>query len=388
MEKTNTGIKTIDRYRVFDNLLEQVCVISHDFRVLYRNKELIDTIPLPKDLDNGFSIIETFPGIEKTVQFTGFKKALSLNKPTSFIGNIRLPHTKKIYIETRLTPVPEGILVFTVDITERMALRKALKKQNKVLNKKVKTSIKELSESVKREQRLNELKSVFVSMASHEFRTPLATMLTSVSMVEHYDGKDEVEKRKKYLNFIKAAITDLKGIVNDFLSFDKLETGKLGYHPTEVKVTDYFREIRDELQLLCTEKQQILYRHIGSGSEFALDRHIIKNVAYNLLSNAIKYSPEGGDITFTSELTENWLALTVTDQGIGIAKKDHKKLFEKFFRGSNAQTMEGTGLGLHIVKRYIELAGGNIMFYSQAGKGSSFIAELPRLNTIINGTNT
>lgn len=379
MERTKNDLKTLARYRVFDDLLEEVFLIGHDFRVLYRNKALIDASPLPKDLPNGFCLIENIPGIEKTQHFADIKKTMAHDEPSVHARLLDLSGRKKRYIETRSTPVPEGVLVLTVDVTKRMALGAQLKKQNKKLDIKVKKSTELLLETIQREQRLNQLKSAFVSMASHEFRTPLATMMTSVSMVEHYEGKADIEKRRKYLNVIKAAIIELKAIVNDFLSFDKLESGKLVYHPTNVKVTDYFKEIRDELQLLCAAGQTIHYRHTGSKSEFALDPHIIKNVAYNLLSNALKYSPEGGDVGFKSELTKKRLKFTVTDQGIGIPQEDQDKLFKKFFRAGNVHSLEGSGLGLHLVKRYVEMAKGEIRFNSEAGKGTSFIVELPRI---------
>jgi signal transduction histidine kinase len=232
-------------------------------------------------------------------------------------------------------------------------------------------SKEELMKSLSKEKELGDLKSRFVSMASHEFRTPLSTILSSASLVSKYVKEDEQDKRDKHINRIKSAVSNLTDILNDFLSIGKIEDGKLAAHFSEFNIKDLIGSICGEMRGIVKTGQQIIYQHQGNET-LVLDPSLLRNVLINLLSNAIKFTPEKGIIRVNSELTEKQLLLEVTDSGIGISEEDKKHLFERFFRGTNVTNIQGTGLGLHIVEKYVELMNGNIECKSQLEKGTSF----------------
>lgn len=233
-----------------------------------------------------------------------------------------------------------------------------------------------ISEALNKERELNELKSRFVSMASHEFRTPLSTILTSVSLLRRYNEGNEVDKRTKHLNRIHGSVQNLTGILNDFLSLDKLEEGRIQPKLKPVDIDKLLVDLVEEMETHCKVGQRI---NICSKCSYHLDadEHIMRNVLINLLSNAIKYSPENTTITVGCSLDDVALRLTVTDQGIGIPAEEQEHLFGRFFRASNATNIQGTGLGLHIVKRYVTLLGGKLDFTSVSGEGTTFEIIFP-----------
>jgi signal transduction histidine kinase len=235
----------------------------------------------------------------------------------------------------------------------------------------------ELNNSLAKEQELGMLKSRFVSMASHEFRTPLATILSSLSLVKKYGEKNEIENQNRHIGKIKSSITNLTDILNDFLSVSKLEEGKVELASEEFNLKTFITEIISELQGITKEGQTIRYTH--TGDELAsLDKRLLKNIMFNLASNAIKFSPEGKPIEIESEVKASQIKITVKDSGIGISKEDQKHLFERFFRGNNAAHIQGTGLGLNIVSKYIELMNGSIEYSSEENKGTKFIISFPK----------
>jgi len=229
--------------------------------------------------------------------------------------------------------------------------------------------------ALEHERELNELKSRFVSTASHEFRTPLSTILSSASLLSRYHTEQDQVKREKHIERIKSSVQNLTGILNDFLSLDKLETGVVQSQPETFDLMACIQETCDQLAPTLKKHQHIRYRHQGRAEVF-LDKRILTNVLLNLLSNASKYSGEGKAIDLTTRLMDGNLAITVKDQGIGISKEDQKHLFKRFFRSNNAINTAGTGLGLNIVKKYVELLNGEIEFYSELGIGSTFNVKL------------
>ena len=235
----------------------------------------------------------------------------------------------------------------------------------------------EIRKSLEKEKELNELKSRFVSMASHEFRTPLSTILSSVSLVQKYDKPENEDKRDKHINRIKSSVTNLTGILNDFLSLDKLEAGKVENHPVEFDIVEFANEMAEEMQTGAKKDQHIQYKHSGKNRIVVIDRHILKNILHNLLSNAIKYSGEEAAITFNTLTDKKNLKIEITDKGIGIPEEEQQHLFERFFRAKNALNIGGTGLGLNIVKKYTQLLNGEISFVSNAGEGTTFALEIP-----------
>jgi signal transduction histidine kinase len=229
-----------------------------------------------------------------------------------------------------------------------------------------------------KEQELGELKSRFVSMASHEFRTPLSTILSSANLLRKYLDMDvSLEKQEKHLRRIKSSVKNLTGILNDFLSLDKLQEGKIEATPSHWNIKDLISDIVDEMSDVRKEGQEVVYSHSAGSEEVYLDQNVLRNVVINLLSNAIKYSAANQSVRLESSVKRKRLYLEVEDQGIGIPKAEQKHLFERFFRAKNAINLDGTGLGLNIVNKYLELLGGKITFESEEGKGTKFFVSIP-----------
>ena len=235
----------------------------------------------------------------------------------------------------------------------------------------------DMKRALEKEKQLNELKSRFVSMASHEFRTPLSTILSSSSLVEKYldkadgDPASVRENTTRHLKRIKSSVGNLTSILNDFLSLDKLEQGKVEVKPTQIYIDKFAEELMEEIQATFKKGQKIKYAHTGNTNVY-LDKQMLKNILYNLISNASKYSNEDSIIEFTSVLDKAGLSITITDHGMGIPDNDQVHLFERFFRAKNVTNIQGTGLGLNIVKRYADLINGKITFNSKEGKGTTF----------------
>ena len=251
-------------------------------------------------------------------------------------------------------------------IKERRAAEEALKKNEE-----------ELRQALEREKELSELKSRFVSMASHEFRTPLTTIASSSELIKLYTEGTQQPKREKHLRRIQSAVTNLTGILGDFLSLSKLEEGKISNVPAPVSLPELLEESVDDVHVLLKKEQSVVRDFEGMEQEVMIDRKILKNIMLNLLSNAIKYSDAGSTVWLTARLEQGTLKVKVRDEGIGIPESDQKHLFSRFFRADNAVNIQGTGLGLNIVHRYLELLGGSIRFESVEGKGTTFFFEVP-----------
>jgi PAS domain S-box-containing protein len=241
-------------------------------------------------------------------------------------------------------------------------------------------SKEELSEALAKEKELGDLKSRFVTMASHEFRTPLSTILSSTFLLSKYNGATDEEKRAKHIQRIKNAVSDMKSILEDFLSLGKLEEGTIEARISKIQVSDFLAEIENTingLQQIAKQGQKIVFTPSGSG-ELNVDVNLMKNIISNLVSNAIKFSAENSNIEVILDAGESDLLLSVKDSGIGISEEDQQHLFERFFRARNALNIQGTGLGLHIVSKYVELMKGHIDMHSELDKGTTFYIHIPQ----------
>lgn len=234
--------------------------------------------------------------------------------------------------------------------------------------------------ALEKERRLNEMKSRFVSMASHEFRTPLSTVLSSTALIEKYIEREMYAKTEKHTQRIKKSVHGLTEILNDFLSVDKLETQITPVRPQAFNYHQLAKDIVEEMTAISKKGQVILNEIEGPETPIFSDPGILKNILYNLMSNAIKYSDEGQEILYRTVLNENELKVTVKDSGIGIPKEDQKQLFNRFFRAKNATNIKGTGLGLNIVTKYLEMLNGSMTFESEENVGTSFHLTIP-INT-------
>jgi PAS domain S-box-containing protein len=235
----------------------------------------------------------------------------------------------------------------------------------------------EVRKALEKERELSELKSRFVSMASHEFRTPLSTILSSIALVSRYETTEGQEQRLKHIQRIKSAVNNLTNILNDFLSLSKLEEGKVEHKPQNFDLELCVREVLEEMQVFAKLGQVFDYQHDHDQNLVYLDDRMFKNVMINLLSNAVKYSGENTRIEIRTQIRQGHLSLSVKDQGIGIPAEEQEMLFERFFRAKNVTNIQGTGLGLNIVKKYLDLMNGSIRFESTEGQGTTFFVEIP-----------
>jgi PAS domain S-box-containing protein len=239
----------------------------------------------------------------------------------------------------------------------------------------------DMQNALKKELELGELKSRFVSMASHEFRTPLTSILSSITLIGKYSSIEQEEKKQKHVKRIHSSVQNLTSILNDFLSLDKLQAGKIKCYPIEFDFSEFLSELVEEAIPLKKKGQELILIQENEIHNFYNDPQLLKNILLNLFSNAIKYSKEDKKIEIYSMLKENGLTLSIKDDGMGIPKEEQKHLFERFFRAKNASNIQGTGLGLNIVQQYLHLLGGEISFESEENVGSTFLITIPFYST-------
>ena len=294
------------------------------------------------------------------------------------------------------------VIAYVIDITRRKEIEQAILRQqeemarahaeietlNEELEAKVEQRTRQLQETLdilersrddleqalSKEKELSDLKTRFVSMASHEFRTPLSTILSSASLVAKYVLSEEQDKRDKHIQRIRSAVSNLTDILNEFLSIGRLEEGKIQVNISEFNLRDQAQLVCHEMQTILKPGQRIRYEHRGPAT-VSLDLSMLRNIFINLISNALKFSPEDGLIEVETDVNEKHILISVQDHGIGISEEDKKHLFERFFRGKNATNIQGTGLGLHIVSKYAELMGGSISVESALDEGTRFIVK-------------
>lgn len=237
----------------------------------------------------------------------------------------------------------------------------------------------ELSRALAAERELGELKSRFVSMASHEFRTPLTAVLTSATLIEKYTGSDQQDKRQKHIDRIRLSVNHLNDILEEFLSVGKLEEGKVEAHPSVVDLPALVAETITDVQAMLKTGQTI-ETDLPVHEPIWIDPSLLRKILVNLLSNAIKYSGPGSVITARGSYAANVLTMHIQDRGVGIAPDDKAHLFERFFRAKNVTNIPGTGLGLHIVARYVELLSGQVNLQSELNEGTTVTLTLPYEN--------
>ena len=299
-----------------------------------------------------------------------------------------------------------SVIAFILDITERKANEATLLKQKAELEtitsevrqlnasledevekrtKALRETLRELEQSrsdlqvaLAKEKELGELKSRFVTMASHEFKTPLSTILTSATLTGKYSKTEDQNHRAKHLKKIEDTVLSLTNLLDEFLSLGKLEEGKIHVRTSSFSLPEMIHDLVNEMQTLADQKRVILFQPEGKAT-VRLDRDLIRNILINLISNAIKFSHEGGRILIRSLNGKEGLDITVEDNGIGMSKEDQEHLFERFFRGRNAENIQGTGLGLHIVQRYMHLMNGTVRIQSDLNKGTIVSLQFPYL---------
>jgi len=292
----------------------------------------------------------------------------------------------------------EYIMALITDISTRKEQEVKLSKLNAEFEQKIILKTKELNETIsqlehenmlrvdaekdiniafRRERELNKLKTNFLSLVSHEFKTPLSGILTSIILLGKYNLAEQQEKRDKHIKIITDKVQYLNNILNDFLSLEKLETGNINYNLSTFKLGKVIKEVISNATILLKEGQTIDYsNHIDEISLFQ-DEKIIELTLSNLINNAIKYSSENSVIAIKVRQDIEITTLEIIDDGIGIPKIDQKNIFNRYFRAENAILTEGTGIGLNISKTHIENLGGSINFESAENKGTTFTISIP-----------
>ena len=244
------------------------------------------------------------------------------------------------------------------------------------MNEKIKEYEHHIERALQKSNELNQLKTNFITLASHEFRTPLSNVLLSASLVEQYAKMGQEDKMKRHLSRIKASVKDLTFILVKFFTHEKLERGLEIVEKVNFNLPELCDDVIDDIKLLFKTGQYITYKHTGTNFIFE-DRKIIIHILENLLSNAIKYSPENKEIELTSKMGENSLLIQVKDYGIGIPLDEQQNLFAIFYRANNAVNIQGAGLGLNITQRLLALINGKITFTSIENEGTTFLVEIP-----------
>ena len=271
------------------------------------------------------------------------------------------------------------------DLTAFHAARRRVEELNSSLEQKVADRTAaleerevELQRALSKERELNELKSRFLSMASHEFKTPLSTVLSSAELIELYTGEQQQPKRERHIGRIRDAVHQLTDVLNDFLSLSQVEQGDIQVNPRRIDLIAHLStSIEGSEGQLKPGQRVVLDVPEDDRPRPTTDPKLLRHIMTNLLSNAAKYSPEGSKITVAVRTAGEGIDIEVIDTGIGIPEADRVHLFDRFFRATNVENIKGTGLGLNIVAHYVKLLGGSITFDSTLGEGTTFTLTLP-----------
>jgi len=272
------------------------------------------------------------------------------------------------------------VIAFINDVSNRTIAQKELAEYMDKLQEKVDERTKELSKALEKEKELSILKSRFVSMASHEFRTPLAGILSSSNIIEKYLENETIDKIPNHLEKIKTSVRNLTSILNDFLSVDRLDQGGIQARPSEFKLNVYLEKVIYEIKSMISKDRRIKLENLAGDLTCFQDQDMLKNILNNLIFNAIKYSEDDKEVMVKVEACEKNenICITVIDQGIGIPEKDQEHLFERFFRAENTTAIQGTGLGLNLAQKFAEFINGKMQFTSKENIGSEFSISFSR----------
>jgi PAS domain S-box-containing protein len=315
-----------------------------------------------------------FP-VEISLSFTQVQSRLLV---MAFISDI----SQRKQAEDALKRSEEQLIVYAAELEKKVEMRtEALNNTITKLEEEVierKKAEEEVRRSLEKERELNDLKSKFVSIASHEFRTPLSTVMSSAALIQQYKDRKDYDKQDKHILRIKSSVNHLAQILDDFLSLGKLEEGRVDVKIEDIEVGNFLKEIAEEVNSFLKDGQKVILDCAHGVESISTDSRILRNIMFNLISNASKYSDVNKSIYIQCKNSNGKTLFGIKDEGIGIPKEDQKHLFDRFYRASNAGNVQGTGLGLNIVKRYVELIGGEISFESEYEKGSTFSISLPQ----------
>ncbi len=330
----------------------------------YSLKELQQLTPL--DLKPEYDIAS----FKKLISplFSGKEEKITFE--TVHLRKDRSKYPVEVHLQRSFIGHQKVLISIILDITDR-------KNYTEKLERKVAERTKQLRQALEKEKELNELKTRFLSLVSHEFKTPLSSILTSITLLAKYTNTDQQQKRDKHITTIKSKVKYLDTILNDFLSIERLETGKVKYKLEQFPLSKMINQVIYDANLLLKSGQTINYPDDIDDITITFDEKIFELILSNLVHNAIKYSPENTTIDLQVIKGNDSLQLIVNDQGIGIPETEQKFIFNRYFRANNALLNQGTGIGLNIVKQHLENLRGTISFTSKENDGSTFVVEIP-----------
>lgn len=240
-----------------------------------------------------------------------------------------------------------------------------------------KRSEQDLQKALEQERELVRLKTNFANLVSHEFRTPIGVILSSAQVLESYFDRLDTSRRAEHLDDIAHAARHMAGLIDEVLLLGRIEAGRLAFNPRPIDLAGFCRRLAEETSQVTANRCRIEVATHDPLPPARSDENILRHIIGNLLSNAVKYSPPGSSVTLSLACIGRDAIITVRDHGIGIPPEDQPRLFEVFYRGRNVGEMPGTGLGLVIVKRCVEVHGGEVTLHSHSGRGTTVIARLP-----------
>lgn len=342
---------------ILDNLLEGCQVVDKDYRYVYANKALIKQSHKSKSQLIGRTMMEVYPGIEGSHMFTLLKKCMAKGTPQYMENEFTFPDGTDGWFELRMQRVPDGVLILSIDITER---------------KKVELRLKEL----------DALKSKFITIVAHQLRTPMSVMRWHLEKLLGGGGGKLTSTSEELLKIAYDANSDLTARLDDLLMAIDIEESRLALSTEETKIAPLLRTVIKEMSKSFKLKNvklttKILTHHLPC---VGVDPTRVRQILRQLLDNAVSYTPEGGRVAVELSLGDKGkIICKISDNGIGIPEQEKKDLFTRFMRGSNASVMhpDASGLGLYLAKEFARMHGGDIGFQSSEGKGSTFWLELP-----------
>ncbi|MBP7184528.1 MAG: PAS domain-containing sensor histidine kinase [Saprospiraceae bacterium] len=303
-----------------------------------------------------------------------------LTEFNSSIGNEAEIKSKNKHLEKEVSKSTEQLTTVVNQLLEMNANLKAEIKLRKDTESALKQNELELIQSLEKEKKLSEIKSRFISTTSHEFRTPLSTINSSAGLIKKYTKLEDQEKRVTHINKISNSVLHLNSILDDLLSLSKLEEGKITFKTSNLNIVQLTLSVIESLKSILKENQEIIFNFVSEAIYIENDEAIIKNILLNIFSNAIKYSDS--NIYCSIEVINNEVKIELTDHGIGIPEEEQQYLFERFYRAKNAAHLKGTGLGLNIVKKYLEIFNGKITFESKQNQFTTFTISIPFISKL------
>jgi PAS domain S-box-containing protein len=358
--------KSVSKFsKLFNNSPYPMSIVdSKDGRIIDINSSYLTLLGLRYEQVIGKTSLELGVWADLNQRDELFRRALNNEtvknqevKIKSKDGSVR---TLLMSIEQIKSDDNQDLLIFmALDITDR------------------KTFVEEIRRALAKEKDLNILKSRFISMISHEFRTPLTAIMLSTDLLRRYGDQWSEEDKSKHFDRIQKTVLRMTQLMESVLTIGRMEAGKFDFQPESMDLHSYCRSLAESIEFTASGKVKIKFYYSGNCNDPMIDENLIGLILSNLLNNAVKYSPQGKDVHFEVTCDQSNASFVVKDQGIGIPEKDRKNLFNTFYRASNVGSISGYGLGLNIVKRCVEAHKGDIFVQSEENKGTTFTVKIP-----------